>query len=188
MKFCRSCNAETDHNTSGGCKPCRYRRHRARHDARQLDASKRTLPCDRCGTAKRSIYGNCVECKRVYYLSRKGEIQEAQREYRRTYANAVMWRSARLRALRKGLEFTIEKDDIVVPDRCPLLDVPLVNGNGIKNRADSPSLDRIDPSKGYVKGNVWVISNRANQIKNDATAEELIRIGNLVMQRIANGS
>jgi hypothetical protein len=57
----------------------------------------------------------------------------------------------------------ITKEDIVIPDTCPLLGTPM----------ESPSLDRIDSTKGYVKGNVWVISNRANTLKNDATLTEL---------------
>ncbi len=38
---------------------------------------------------------------------------------------------------------------------------------------DSPSLDKIIPKLGYVKGNVWVVSNKANRIKSNATIEEL---------------
>lgn len=74
-----------------------------------------------------------------------------------------MWSRAKYRAKQKGLDFNITKEDIVIPDVCPLLSTPMV----------SPSLDRKDPTKGYVKGNVWVISNRANTLKNDATLEEL---------------
>ena len=39
----------------------------------------------------------------------------------------------------------------------------------------TPSLDRIDPTKGYIKGNVWVITKRANTMKNSATREELLK-------------
>jgi hypothetical protein len=74
-----------------------------------------------------------------------------------------MWSRAKYRAKQKGLEFNITKEDIVIPDTCPLLGIPM----------QSASLDRIDPSKGYIKGNVWVISNRANTLKNDATLSEL---------------
>lgn len=42
-----------------------------------------------------------------------------------------------------------------------------------KATSNSYSIDRIDSSKGYVKGNVWVISKRANTLKGDATLEEL---------------
>ena len=74
-----------------------------------------------------------------------------------------MWSRAKYRAKQKGLDFNITKEDIVIPDTCPLLGTPM----------ESPSLDRIDSTKGYVKGNVWVISNRANTLKNDATLTEL---------------
>jgi hypothetical protein len=55
---------------------------------------------------------------------------------------------------------------------CPVLGLPLFPGRG-QPTANSPSIDRVDPSLGYVRDNVWVISNRANMIKNDATLEEL---------------
>ena len=74
-----------------------------------------------------------------------------------------MWSRAKYRAKQKDLDFNITKEDIVIPDTCPLLGTPM----------ESPSLDRIDSSKGYTKGNVWVISNRANTLKNDATLTEL---------------
>lgn len=49
---------------------------------------------------------------------------------------------------------------------------------------DSYSLDRIDSSRGYVKGNIWVISLRANRIKNDSTVEELRLIAGKVEQKL----
>jgi hypothetical protein len=79
------------------------------------------------------------------------------------------------RALAKGLEHTITLEDIKIPDTCPLLGIPIKDntGNGRGNCRDSPSLDRLDSSKGYTPDNVWVISNRANEIKSNATLEEL---------------
>ncbi len=71
-----------------------------------------------------------------------------------------------------GLPFTITVADVVVPDTCPLLGVALRLGTRY-DRAASPSLDRIEPSLGYVPGNVWVISFRANAIKQDASLPEL---------------
>ena len=49
---------------------------------------------------------------------------------------------------------------------------------------DSYSLDRIDSSRGYVKGNIWAISLRANRIKNDSTVEELRLIADKVEQKL----
>ena len=90
-----------------------------------------------------------------------------------------MLTSARARAIKKGLIFDIDHNYIrsIIPSHCPILGIPLEwsvqRGNGPRSLPNSPSLDRIDPSKGYVKGNVWIISNRANSIKNDASHEEL---------------
>ena len=64
-----------------------------------------------------------------------------------------------------------------VPEFCPVLGIKLVpynNGSGF--HIDSPSLDRIKPELGYIKGNVRVISNRANLLKNNATVEELEKV------------
>jgi len=86
---------------------------------------------------------------------------------------------ARERAKLKQLDFNIDREYVrsLVVTHCPILGIPLEwslhRGNGITTTAGSPSLDRIDPAKGYVKGNVWIISYRANTIKNNATHEEL---------------
>lgn len=79
---------------------------------------------------------------------------------------------ARCRAKERGLEFAITPDDITVPDNCPVLGVPLRRGKGCL-QSNSPSLDRIDPTKGYAPGNIQVISHRANTLKNNATLEEI---------------
>ena len=84
--------------------------------------------------------------------------------------------NARRRAAAKGIAFSITKDDIVIPETCPILGVPLQFPDGVGPHDYSPSLDRIRPELGYVPGNVLVISYRANRIRNDATAEELARV------------
>lgn len=83
----------------------------------------------------------------------------------------MLW-GAKKRAKRDGTHFDIKAEHIIIPDRCPLLGIPLQQAGGFRE-AGSPSLDRIRPELGYVPGNVWVISYRANQIKNDATLAEL---------------
>jgi hypothetical protein len=83
-----------------------------------------------------------------------------------------MLTGARTRAKALGLEFNLEESDITIPETCPVLGMPLVFGRLTRND-NSPSLDRIDNTKGYVKGNVVVISMRANRLKNNGTLEEL---------------
>ena len=86
-----------------------------------------------------------------------------------------MYWQAKKRAKRTGISFTIAPSDVVIPDDCPLLAIPLEVGSGVQS-AKSPSLDRVDPSRGYDPGNVWVISYRANTLKSDATVAELRRL------------
>jgi len=85
-------------------------------------------------------------------------------------ANRMLWNSKK-RAKEKGFEFNISIDDISIPDRCPFLDIPMYV-KGKKQTQNSPSLDRIDSSKGYVRGNVMVISMMANTMKHVATFEQ----------------
>lgn len=75
----------------------------------------------------------------------------------------ALWRRAKKRAGRLGLDFDLPLPAVVIPARCPVLGSILVVGKG--RLPNSPSLDRIDPSKGYVAGNCRVISDHANRIK-----------------------
>jgi hypothetical protein len=93
---------------------------------------------------------------------------------------------ARNRATARGREFSITLDDLYIPEICPLLGVPLSLTD--PNTAYRPSIDRIDSNKGYIPGNVWVVSNRANRLKSDATADELIRIGLALKGREQDGA
>ena len=81
---------------------------------------------------------------------------------------------AKVNARKRGVPFNLTVADILpLPTHCPVLGILLSNNHGIENRASSYSLDRIVPSLGYVRGNVIVMSYRANVIKHDATIEEL---------------
>lgn len=92
-------------------------------------------------------------------------------------------RGAKKRARLKGLPFDLTLADVIVPKLCPVLGLTLAVGT--RRSADtSPTLDRIIPSLGYVRGNVIVISNKANRIKNDASIEELRRVADF-FDRIA---
>jgi hypothetical protein len=89
--------------------------------------------------------------------------------------------SIKSRAKKQGIEFSIDATDIKIPSTCPILGIPIFKefkGKGNSNkgpRYTSPSLDRIDNTKGYVKGNVHIISNKANVMKSSASPEELLK-------------
>ncbi len=91
-----------------------------------------------------------------------------------------MLNDARKRAKTKNIPFDIDINyvrSLVVP-YCPVFStMPLEWSSRRSSKTgplpNSPSLDRIDPTKGYVKGNVWIISSKANTFKSYATHEEL---------------
>tara|TARA_R110000822_G_scaffold4617_1_gene19911 strand:+ start:370 stop:873 length:504 start_codon:yes stop_codon:yes gene_type:complete len=86
--------------------------------------------------------------------------------------------NAKKRAKRKGIVFTILKEEIHIPSYCPLLGSRLMkNPHGSYQWDDSATVDRIDNNKGYVVGNVWVVSSLANNIMSSATAEQIIAVG-----------
>lgn len=98
---------------------------------------------------------------------------ERRRARQRAQATEVkMIRNARQRAKRAGVPCTITAADILIPETCPILGIALKIGTR-QPTDNSPSLDRIEPAKGYVQGNIAVISFRANAIKNCASVEEL---------------
>lgn len=84
----------------------------------------------------------------------------------------VLLNSARSRAKERGLDFDLTKKDITIPDMCPLLEIPIMVMGG-KVTANSPSIDRVNNSKGYVKDNVMVISHQANTCKNSLSDHQL---------------
>lgn len=113
-----------------------------------------------------------LEARRAYYAKNKNRITELQKAVRRANPARTMLINAKYRAKQWNLDFDLELADISIPELCPVLHVPLVVG---KRDWYNPSLDRIDNSKGYVKGNVQVISYKANAMKNSATRDELLK-------------
>ena len=90
----------------------------------------------------------------------------------------LLWSQLKASANKRGIPFELsvtDIDEIGIPITCPVLGMPLYfHRNKVED--DSISFDRIDSSKGYIIGNVIVISYRANRLKSDATIDELRRI------------
>lgn len=96
-----------------------------------------------------------------------------------------MMKAARYRAARKGLVFSITRDDIRIPQVCPALGIPLRFRNSTADDS-SMSLDRIDNTRGYEPGNVAVISLKANRIKGKWTLTELDAVASWFRSQISS--
>lgn len=136
--------------------------------------------------------------RRARYWKRRDKELEKMREYQRI--NVVKLRAigrakhredprvnmlanAKMRAKKKDIEFSITINDLPIPDRCPVLGVRFVIGEGVSHQF-SPALDRIDNHKGYIKGNVIIVSHKVNTAKNNCSPEELVRIADFYSRRI----
>lgn len=105
---------------------------------------------------------------------RKAYMNAWQARYRIEHPKRILLQSAKGRARKKGLAFSLTEQDVVIPLVCPVLGIPLKRAS--KQHDGSPTIDRLNVAIGYVPGNVRVISQRANRIKNDATAAELAAV------------
>ena len=105
---------------------------------------------------------DCVAC-----ASMRGRERYRTPEYR----IKENLRRIEARAKEKNLAFDLTPSWFIanLPKTCPVFGVDLVWGHG----ANSPSVDRLIPERGYVQTNCYIISKRANTIKNNATLEEL---------------
>jgi hypothetical protein len=132
-----------------------------------------TNQCKDCMTA----YRNKNKDKNKEYMQnlrkeQNDKVKETRRESYHKNPSRRMYTAAKARAKKYNIPFNIEVEDINIPEKCPLLEIPFIRGEK-GNYQYSYSLDRIDNSKGYIKGNIQVISNKANSMKNSASLEEL---------------
>ena len=119
-----------------------------------------------------------------YERERQVDYAKHSADYRMNHPEMVLWSLAKRRAKDKNIEFNLDPKKIDMPIICPILGIPIVKtytkGEKKGPTPNSPSLDRIDNTKGYVDGNVQVISHKANTMKHTATPQELIRFANWI--------
>lgn len=124
--------------------------------------------CTTCGESKPSTEfaskHQCLICRRAYL-----------RAYRRKDYRPYMFARMKFRAAKLNVPFDIESADIPLVTHCPVFGFELKAGDGFAT-LNSPSLDRIIPELGYVKGNIIVISHKANMIKSSATPDEVMQV------------
>ena len=102
-----------------------------------------------------------------------------------------LWRNAENRCRDKGREFTLTWGGFIDAwpknNRCPVFGFELVFGDdGPMGRNNSPSIDRIDSSKGYTDDNIQIISKLANSMKQNATEEQLLQFARYYADKLGN--
>ena len=140
----------------------------------------------------------CKECMTTY--RRANKVRNADRARNTRAINPEPTRAANRKAYRnkdiskrilqninhrartRGIDFNLTVDDISVPELCPYLKVPFIQGTK-GNYQYTYSIDRIDNSKGYVPNNVEIVTMKANSMKNNATNEELIAFSLEIIKR-----
>jgi len=108
----------------------------------------------------------CKKCSKA-----KKEREKRKRTWKND-AVKIMLMNSKYRAKKLKLVFSLKSEDIIIPKRCPVLNIPLFRSKK-NNWNNSPSIDRIDNTKGYTKENIVIVSRRANILKKDASLQEL---------------
>lgn len=146
---------------------------------------KKTKAFNAFAKLKRGKHGKQAKCKECSNaLAKEHREKDLERyklsslKHRKRNVAYKMLKNAKSRAKAKGLECSISEEHIIIPDICPILEIAIFSSRtGIPGPKDnSPTLDRIDNSIGYVPGNVQVISCKANQMKNNGSFEDIEKL------------
>jgi hypothetical protein len=102
----------------------------------------------------------------------------ANREKQLANTSARILTRVRHKCKKHDIPFDLDLWDIVVPTYCPILGHELIDrvGQSKGGNRNTISVDRKDPSKGYVKGNIGIISRRANLLKSNLTIGEVRKL------------
>lgn len=181
MKVCKTCNLELPEENFykngkyllSTCKKCLNKT--------RLDYQKTYRKANK---EKVKIWNKAGKQKSSQDLIKRERKNRLKMEsFRRNIAHNL-WKRTKDRAVKKGLEFNLLEEDIVIPTMCPILEIPIFVGTK-KNYKNSPTIDRVDNSKGYIKGNVKIISMLANTMKNSASRKELFKFCQNVLNYIS---
>ena len=147
-----------------------------------------------------------MECSRTVYAPKalslrkyrrkndidfRNQVREKERQSRLEDPFIHIFRCIKARAKSKQIPFDLDIEYVksIWTGVCPIFDTPLTLGAGMGrrdtshfNRVSIASLDRIDPTKGYTKGNVCWISLLGNTMKNDSSSNELVQFAKWVLK------
>jgi len=162
--------SNNDPELSRKCSKTYYYKHREKILKKRKDGDKEKRNAYQRAWYKK--YKNEEKNKRIrqYFNDNKEHIMELRKKnYKKR-----LWRAVKRRAKTKNIPFNITPDDIIMPEKCKYLGIKLINNVGCGTAMhNSPSIDRIENEKGYIKGNIQVISYRANACKQNLSLEQL---------------
>ena len=158
------------------CTKCGIEKYISEYNKRKLSKDGYNFWCKSCQSVESKEYRNTKEVKeRKSSFVWKQNRHQVDKERNIRNPKIGLLAHARKRAKEKNIEFNITQNDVNIPKFCPVLGIPIFIGDG-KFHDGSPTIDRVDPTKGYIKGNVMVISWRANSLKKDCTVAEIDKV------------
>lgn len=127
------------------------------------------------------LYDKYLQKNKLYYETNRHRIKITNYKSKIKNKEKRILKDIKTRAKKLGYDFNLDISDIVIPENCPVFGFKLCKGlENNANKQRSISVDRIDNLKGYVKGNIQIISFKANTMKNNATIEELQRFADWI--------
>lgn len=146
------------------------------------------IKCSVCGADKEDTEFNRVKskcntcCYSQEYKSKKEKMEDSDvgQNY---YIKKVILSQAKKRSKEKNLEFNLTMGHLISikNNTCPILGHEILYKSGIDNKR-SASLDRIDPNKGYIKGNVKIVSSEGNLLKNRNNYHSAVKMLKYIIQ------
>lgn len=113
------------------------------------------------------------EYQREYSKKNAIKIREKVLEWQKANPERFQYNQVKARAKAENIPFDIDFKDLVWPTVCPVLGTPVFRSEKGLNRDNHPSVDKVIPELGYIKGNVCVISGKANRLKQESTIQDL---------------
>lgn len=176
-RLCNKCDLEKDLIEFTKCKGCKYGYSYMCKKCRYIEKAKQP--------------SNSSEARKLEYLRLKKDEKRyenflnVKKAYRSANRQRYLFLSCRKRAKIENIPFNLEISDIIIPEICPILETKIIHEEGPDNLY-SPSVDKLVPELGYVKGNIKVISRKANMMKLNANFDELRKFAKNITNYIKN--